>query len=113
MVAPTIPVAADFFEGNFKDTIDIGIQEHLLGVPIHEELTALRNRVDIVELENTSLRAMIRTMETVETVTSNHERLARVEIKRQLASVHESHRQDREDFKRLKDFMISQYGYRS
>ncbi|GKB70232.1 hypothetical protein Tco_0931644 [Tanacetum coccineum] len=92
MVAPTIPVAADSFEGNFRDTIDIG-------VPIHEELAALRNRVDIVEAENASLCATIRTMKAIEKLTRNHERLARIEIERQLASVQESHRQDREDFK--------------
>ncbi|GKA84686.1 reverse transcriptase domain-containing protein [Tanacetum coccineum] len=79
MAAPTILVAADSSEGNFRDTIDIGVEvihpvlvasvvfpaatlvmtlaqheeaihginEHLLGVPIQEDLTALRNRVDI------------------------------------------------------------------
>ncbi|GKF55678.1 hypothetical protein Tco_0166018, partial [Tanacetum coccineum] len=31
--------------------------------------------------------ATIRTMEAIETVTRNHERLARIEIERQLASV--------------------------
>ncbi|GJU76236.1 hypothetical protein Tco_1273306 [Tanacetum coccineum] len=72
-----------------------GIQEHLLGVHIQEELTALRFRVDIVEAKNASLRATIRTMEAIKTVTRNHERLAHIEIKRQLASVQESHRQDR------------------
>ncbi|GJX36689.1 hypothetical protein Tco_0248246 [Tanacetum coccineum] len=64
-----------------------GIQKHLLGVPIQEELTTLRFRVDIAEVENASLRATIRTMEAIETVTRNHERLARIEIERQLASV--------------------------
>ncbi|GKE82168.1 hypothetical protein Tco_1552168, partial [Tanacetum coccineum] len=82
MVAPTIPVVADSSEGNFGDTIDIGVDEHLLGVPIQEELTALRNRVDIVEAENASLRPTIKTMEAIETVTRNHERLARIEIER-------------------------------
>ncbi|GKF19448.1 hypothetical protein Tco_0068086, partial [Tanacetum coccineum] len=33
-----------------------GIQEHLLGVPIQEELTALRSRADIAEAENASLK---------------------------------------------------------
>ncbi|GKB32891.1 hypothetical protein Tco_0872292 [Tanacetum coccineum] len=90
-----------------------GIQEHLLGVPIQEELTALKNRVDIVEAENASLRATIRTMEAVEMVTRNHERFTRIEIERQLDSVQESHRQDREDFEKLKEFMTSQFGHRS
>nr|GEX38975.1 reverse transcriptase domain-containing protein [Tanacetum cinerariifolium] len=56
------------------------VQEHLLGVPIQEDLTALRNRVDIVEVENASLCAMIRTMEAIKTITHNHDRLARIEI---------------------------------
>ncbi|GJV12889.1 uncharacterized mitochondrial protein-like protein [Tanacetum coccineum] len=82
-----------------------GIQEHLLGVPIQKELTALRFRVDVAEAENASLRGIIRTMEAVETVTRNHERLARMDIKRQLASVQESQRQDREDFRKLKELV--------
>ncbi|GKB02446.1 hypothetical protein Tco_0830535 [Tanacetum coccineum] len=55
-----------------------GIQEHFLGVLIQEELIALIFRVDVVEAENASLRAMIMTMEAIETVTRNHERLARI-----------------------------------
>ncbi|GJY25681.1 hypothetical protein Tco_0400407, partial [Tanacetum coccineum] len=82
MVAPTIPVSADSFEGSFRDTIDIGV-DVIHPVPVaSEELTALRNRVAIVEAENASLYATIRTMEVVETVTRNHERLTRIEIAR-------------------------------
>ncbi|GJY79315.1 hypothetical protein Tco_0485116 [Tanacetum coccineum] len=119
IATPTIPVVDDSSEGNFRDTVDIGvdviypvpvasvvfpattvvmtlaqhgeairgIHEHLLGVPIQEVLTALRNRLDIIEAENASLCATIRTMKAVEMVTHNHERLARIEIERQLASV--------------------------
>ncbi|GJY46355.1 hypothetical protein Tco_0435418 [Tanacetum coccineum] len=90
-----------------------GIQEHLIGVPIQEELTALRFMVDVVEAKNASLRATIRTMEAVETITRNHKRLARIKIERQLATVQESHRQDREDFKKLKELVTSQLGHRS
>ncbi|GKG30984.1 hypothetical protein Tco_0423472, partial [Tanacetum coccineum] len=67
-----------------------GIQEHLLGVPIQEELTALRFRVDIAEAENASLRARIKTMETIEKITRNRERQARIKIEQQLAAVQES-----------------------
>ncbi|GKC37366.1 hypothetical protein Tco_1049750, partial [Tanacetum coccineum] len=88
-----------------------GIQEHLLGVPIQEELTALRFRVDIAEAENASLCAMIRTMEAIETVTRNHESQALIEIERQLASVQESHRQDREDFKKLKELGTNRHAH--
>ncbi|GJS80444.1 hypothetical protein Tco_0730325 [Tanacetum coccineum] len=82
-----------------------GIHEHLLGVPIQEELAALRFRVDIAEAKNALLRARIKTMEAVEKITRNHERLARIGIEQQLASVQESHRQDREDFRKLKEFV--------
>ncbi|GKE90696.1 hypothetical protein Tco_1571791 [Tanacetum coccineum] len=84
-----------------------GIQEHLLGVPIQEELTALRFRVDVAEVENASLRVTIRTMEAIEMVTRNHKRLACIEIEHQLASVQESYRRDQEDFKKLKELVTS------
>ncbi|GKE80486.1 hypothetical protein Tco_1550486, partial [Tanacetum coccineum] len=113
MVAPTIPVFVDSFEGSFKDMIDISVDViHLVLVApvvfpatIVEEFMALGNRVDIVEAKNASLRATIRTMKAVETVTRNHERVDRIEIEHQLALVQGSHRQDREDFKKLKEFV--------
>ncbi|GJS76421.1 putative reverse transcriptase domain-containing protein [Tanacetum coccineum] len=82
-----------------------GIQEHLLGVPIQEELTALRFRADIAEAENASLRARIKTTEAIEKITRNRERQARVKIEQQLAAVQESQRQDREDFRKLKELV--------
>ncbi|GKB36514.1 hypothetical protein Tco_0881456 [Tanacetum coccineum] len=90
-----------------------GIHGHLLGVPIQEELTTLRFRVDIAEAENALLRARIKTMEVVEKVTRNHERLARIGIEQQMVAVQESHRQDREDFRKLKELVTSQFGQRS
>ncbi|GKF35192.1 hypothetical protein Tco_0108392, partial [Tanacetum coccineum] len=114
MAAPTILVSADSAQESFGDTIDIGVDViHPVPVASVEELTTLRFRVDIDEAENASLRATIKTMEAIEKVTRNHERLTRIEIERQLALVQESHRQDREDFRKLKDFMTSQYRYRS
>nr|GFA73805.1 hypothetical protein [Tanacetum cinerariifolium] len=86
-----------------------GIQKKLLGVPIREELTALRSRVDIAEAENASLRAKIKTTEAIEKITRKRERQARVEIEKQLAAVQKSQRQDRENFKKLKELMISQF----
>nr|GEW20830.1 cell division topological specificity factor homolog, chloroplastic [Tanacetum cinerariifolium] len=91
------------------DTIDTsptqeairGMQEQLLGVPIQEELTALRFRVDITEAENASLRARIKTKKEIEKITRSQERRARMEMERQLASVQESQRQDRENFRKL------------
>ncbi|GKB86985.1 hypothetical protein Tco_0959257 [Tanacetum coccineum] len=121
MAAPTILVVADSFDGNFGDTINIGV-DVIHPVPVAlvafpaatvEELTALRFRVDVAEAEIASLCATIRTMEAIETVTRYHERLARIEIERQLASVQESHRQDRNDSKKLKELVTSQFGHRS
>nr|GFA02318.1 hypothetical protein [Tanacetum cinerariifolium] len=86
-----------------------GIHGHLLRVSIQEELTTLKFRVDNAEAENASLHARIKTMEAVEKVTLNHERLARIRIEQQLAAVQESHRQDREDFKNLKEHVTSQF----
>ncbi|GJX34577.1 hypothetical protein Tco_0246134 [Tanacetum coccineum] len=82
---------------------------------IVEELRALRDRVDVAEAESASLRATIRTIGAVEMVLRNRmrdERQTRIEIELQLASVQESHRQDREDFKKLKYLMTRRYGYR-
>nr|GEZ29929.1 hypothetical protein [Tanacetum cinerariifolium] len=39
-----------------------GIHEHLLEVPIQEELRTLRDRLDVAEVERTTLRATVRTM---------------------------------------------------
>ncbi|GJX10380.1 hypothetical protein Tco_0200239 [Tanacetum coccineum] len=45
-----------------------GIQEQLVGVPIQEELMALRFRIDIAEAEIASLRARNKTTEAISTV---------------------------------------------
>ncbi|GKC87482.1 hypothetical protein Tco_1148131 [Tanacetum coccineum] len=142
MAAPTIPVSVEEIIGNpidirmyiiHPEPVDVvafpaaavvrtqaqhgeairGIHEHLLGVPIQEELTALRFRVDIAEAENTSLRARIKTTEVIEKITHNHERHARIKIEQQLAVVQESQRQDREDFRKLKELVIGQFGQHS
>nr|GFA20397.1 hypothetical protein [Tanacetum cinerariifolium] len=87
-----------------------GIQEQLLRVPIQKELTALRFRVDIAEAENASLRARIKTTEAIKKITHKRDREARVEIEQQLAAVQESQRQDRENFRKLKELVTSQFG---
>ncbi|GKE99771.1 hypothetical protein Tco_0023122, partial [Tanacetum coccineum] len=98
------------------------IQKHFLEMPTQEELRALRDRVDVVEAERATLHATIRTTGAIETSLRNcirDKRQTRIEIERQLALVQEeltqsriSHRQDREDFKKLEDFMTSQFEYR-
>ncbi|GKD94836.1 hypothetical protein Tco_1374673, partial [Tanacetum coccineum] len=124
MVAPTVSIYVDSSEESFKDTIDIRV-DVTHPVPVASavfpaativELRALRDRIEIAEVEKATLRATIRTMGAVETSLRNRirdERQTRIEIERQLALILESHRQDREDFKKLKDFMTSQCGYRS
>nr|GEX07712.1 putative reverse transcriptase domain, ribonuclease H-like domain, aspartic peptidase domain protein [Tanacetum cinerariifolium]GEX16415.1 putative reverse transcriptase domain, ribonuclease H-like domain, aspartic peptidase domain protein [Tanacetum cinerariifolium] len=81
IAAPTIPVSTYYFEGSFGDTIDIGMDiihpEHLLEVPIHEELRALRDKIDVAEAASASLRARIRTMGAIKTDLRNRIRDAR------------------------------------
>ncbi|GJX55264.1 putative reverse transcriptase domain-containing protein [Tanacetum coccineum] len=61
--------AVAFVRTQAKHGDDIrGIQQHLLGVPIQEELTALRFRIDIAEAENASLHARIKTTKGSETL---------------------------------------------
>nr|GEV07620.1 hypothetical protein [Tanacetum cinerariifolium] len=83
MVALPIHVST---EENLKDSIKIRVYviHPTLG---DEELTALRFRVDVAEAKNASQHATIRRMKAIEMVTRNHERLACIKIKRQLASV--------------------------
>ncbi|GKB91548.1 hypothetical protein Tco_0963820, partial [Tanacetum coccineum] len=51
--------------------------------------------------------------EAIEKITHNRERQARVKIEQQLAAVQESQRQDREDFRKLKELVTSQLGRHS
>nr|GEY22247.1 hypothetical protein [Tanacetum cinerariifolium] len=46
-----------------------GIHRHLEGVPINEEMNALRFRMGMVEEKNASLRDSIKTMEAIDTIT--------------------------------------------
>nr|GEW03662.1 hypothetical protein [Tanacetum cinerariifolium] len=103
MDAPTLPVSA---EKNPGDPIDIrvdiihptpadvfptatvvrtlaqhgeairGIHGHLEGVPISEEMNALRFKMGMVEEENASLRGSIKTMEAIDTITRRQEKRA-------------------------------------
>ncbi|GJV95377.1 hypothetical protein Tco_1546954, partial [Tanacetum coccineum] len=83
--------------------------------------TAVEREAYIAEAERATLHATIRTMGAVEMVLRNRmrdERQTRIEIEHQLALVQEelahsriSHAQDRVNFKKLEDFMTSQFGY--
>nr|GEY76965.1 hypothetical protein [Tanacetum cinerariifolium] len=90
-----------------------GIHGHLEGVPIDEEMNALRFRMGMVKEENASLHGSIKTMEAIDTITRRHEKRARMELKRQLTLVQESQRQDQENFKKLQEFVTSQLGHHS
>nr|GEY29383.1 hypothetical protein [Tanacetum cinerariifolium] len=96
MAAPTIPIST---EENVRDPIDI-----------REELPALRFRVDVAVVENASLRARIKTTEAIEKISRSQERRDRMEMKRQLASVQESERHDRENFRKLQELVTGQVG---
>nr|GEW75126.1 hypothetical protein [Tanacetum cinerariifolium] len=63
--------------------------------------------VDIADAENDSLRARIKTTDEIEKITSNRERQARIKIEQQSAAVQESRRQDREDFRKLKELVTN------
>nr|GEU30640.1 hypothetical protein [Tanacetum cinerariifolium] len=121
MDAPTIPVSTDSSKGNLEDAIDIGldvdhpairgIHEYLQGMPIEEEMSSLRFRMGMAEVENASLRGKIRTMEAIERITRSQERRTRMEMERQLASVKESQRHDRENIRKLQELVTSQLGH--
>ncbi|GJS54319.1 hypothetical protein Tco_0627681 [Tanacetum coccineum] len=74
-----------------------GIQEHLLGVPIQEELTALRFRADIAEAENASLRARNQDLGGNREITRTVRGQLRVKIEQQLAAVSRVLESGRED----------------
>ncbi|GJV70543.1 hypothetical protein Tco_1490538 [Tanacetum coccineum] len=109
-----VPVAADAFPAvtivmilaSLGEAIR-AIHEYLQGVPIEEKMSTLRFRMGMVEAENASLRGKIRTMEAIKTVTHSQERRTRREMERQLASVQESQRQDRENFRKLQELVTS------
>ncbi|GJZ52271.1 hypothetical protein Tco_0606786 [Tanacetum coccineum] len=87
MAAPTIPVST---KENLRDSIDIRV-------------------VDIAEVENASLRTMIKITEAIDKITRNCERQVRIKMEQQLAAVQESQRQDLEDFRKLKELVNSQF----
>ncbi|GJU17894.1 hypothetical protein Tco_1145860 [Tanacetum coccineum] len=60
-----------------------------LGVPIQEDLMALRFRIDIVEAENASLRARNKTTEAIEKITCHRERQAHEKTERRLSLIQE------------------------
>nr|GEW45552.1 hypothetical protein [Tanacetum cinerariifolium] len=125
MAMPAASISVDSPEESYVDMIEIaqhgeailGIQEHLLKMPTQEELRGLRDKADVAEVERVTLCDTIRTMGAVETSLRNRirdERHTHIEIERQFALVQEeltqsrmSHRQDREDSKKLEDFMTS------
>nr|GEV92490.1 hypothetical protein [Tanacetum cinerariifolium] len=99
MAAPTIHVSV---EENLGDPIDIRMDI------IHREpviVVAFPAVVDIAKAKNASLLARIKTMEAIKKITRKRERQARVEIEQQLATVHESQRQDQENFRKLKELV--------
>nr|GEX42106.1 hypothetical protein [Tanacetum cinerariifolium] len=106
MAAPIIPISV---EENLGDLINIkpntgGYTRHA-GAIIRSAHTGGADgseiRVDVFEVDNASLRARIKTTEAIEKITCCQERRACMKMKRQLASVQESQRQDQENFRKL------------
>nr|GEV55990.1 hypothetical protein [Tanacetum cinerariifolium] len=113
MATPAILVSN---EENLRDSIDIRLgiihPEPVTAVAFLAaavEMKALRFRVDIAETENASLCARIKTTEAIKKITRKRERQVRVEIEQQLVAVQEFQRQDRENFRKLKELMTSQF----
>ncbi|GJZ75314.1 hypothetical protein Tco_0639779 [Tanacetum coccineum] len=104
MDAPTILVSVDSSEGNFGDAIDIGLDvDH--PVPVAADAFPAVTIVTILASLGRLFEAFMSickgTMEAIKTVTRSQEKRTRREMKRQLASVQESQRHDRENFKEL------------
>ncbi|GJW60686.1 hypothetical protein Tco_0110021, partial [Tanacetum coccineum] len=117
MAAPTKPVPA---KENLGDLIDIRV-DIIHPEPIDvvafpaaavEELTTMRFRVYIAEEENASLCARMTTKE-IKKITHNREMQVRIKMEQQLAAVQESQRQDRDEFRKLKELVTSQFGHHS
>ncbi|GJW77992.1 hypothetical protein Tco_0139674 [Tanacetum coccineum] len=109
-----------YIEKNLRDPIDIRVDI------IHPEPVAAVAFPAAAIMRDTSptrggytrglqenLLARIKTTEAIEKITRNRERQARVKIEQQLAAVQESQRQDREDFRKLKELVTSQLGRHS
>ncbi|GKE78858.1 hypothetical protein Tco_1544978 [Tanacetum coccineum] len=110
MAAPTIPVSA---EENLGDSIEIRV-DVVHPAPVAAVVFHVATVVRTLAQHGEAIRGIHdHLLGAIERVTHNHKRLAHIEIERQLASVQESHRQDREDFKKLKELMASQFRHRS
>nr|GEX97899.1 hypothetical protein [Tanacetum cinerariifolium] len=124
---PAVSISADTLDESFRETIEIGVDvTHPILVtstifPASTVVMRLAEHGEAIR-ERATLRATVRTMGAVEMSLRNRksdERQTRIEIERHLALVQEeltqsrmSHSQDQEDFKKLKDFLTSQFGYR-
>ncbi|GJT37708.1 hypothetical protein Tco_0937573 [Tanacetum coccineum] len=113
MAVPTIYVSA---EENLVDLIDIKvdiIHPEPIAAVVFPAAVILRTQAQHKEAIRGIQEHLIKTTEAIEKITRNHERQARIKIEQQLAAVQESHRQDLEDFRKLKELVTSQFGQRS
>nr|GEZ29771.1 hypothetical protein [Tanacetum cinerariifolium] len=106
MVALAISVSADSLEESFRDTIEIDVD---VTHPVPVTLAVFSASTVMMRLDQHGVAIRV---ETVLCNRMRDEGRTRIEIERQLDSVHESHREDREDFKKIKNFITSQFGYR-
>ncbi|GKF16820.1 hypothetical protein Tco_0061738, partial [Tanacetum coccineum] len=84
------------------DDIDIGL-DVVHPVPVTADVFPAVTIVAILASHGEAIRGIHEylTMEATDTVTHSQERRARMEMERQLASVQESQRHDRENFRKL------------
>ncbi|GJW52102.1 hypothetical protein Tco_0093453 [Tanacetum coccineum] len=103
MAASTIPVSA---EENLGDPIDIRV-DIIHPEPVAAVAFPAAAIVRTQAQHGEAIRGIQEhlTTEAIEKITRNRERQARVKIEQQLAAVQESQRQDREDFRKLKELV--------
>ncbi|GJY96681.1 hypothetical protein Tco_0513591 [Tanacetum coccineum] len=110
MAAPNIPVSA---EENLGDPIDIRV-DIIYPDPVAAVAFPAAIVVRTLAQHGEAIQGMqghlIKTTEAIEKVTRNHKRQALIKIEQQLAAVQESHRQDREDLRKFKELVTSQFG---
>ncbi|GKE86433.1 hypothetical protein Tco_1560175, partial [Tanacetum coccineum] len=86
-----IGIRAKVIENQVVAALSIPVSEMIdIGVPIDEDVSALRFRVEIVESENASLLSRIKTLEAINMITHSQERRTRSRMEQQLALVGET-----------------------
>ncbi|GJX67295.1 hypothetical protein Tco_0303022 [Tanacetum coccineum] len=110
MDAPSIPISADFSKGNFGDVIDIGM-DGVHPVPVAAVAFTAVTIVTTLARHGEAIQGIHEYLQGVpikeEMSTLSQEKRARMEMERQLDSVQESQRKDRENSRKLQELLTS------